>query len=266
MTTLIEWRQDLSIRTPTPERLSRGTGRPVRALARIGIYLVAIGLLGAFAQGGGGYGIFWAIVGTLMIVPLVRSKAASRRAHQHDLHDAAELAGALRSGRLPAAVEPTRLRAEGLQLEPGEVCFADGLPAETFQWYGDPAIHRQGVIVAWGSLGAWIFTAVANFLWWRHNKAGDKKAAPRWRDGELGSLWVTDRRYIILTAGREWVQLRWDLLARVALQPDGIAMVLDDVRALPIKLKLSSPAWHYTLLRLLAYGQIETDPRVRALT
>ena len=256
-----------AIRVPAPSSVPSGHSRLTRRLGRLGGFLLAIGLLGA-AAGGGPDGIFWAVVGAGMLVPLAREMAATQRAHREDLHEASLLAGALRSGRLPDAVAPTKLRAEGLELGPDETCFVDGVPVELLVFYGDPIVKREGFLVVWGSLFAWCVTAVVNYLWWTHNRAQARKAAPRWRDAEPARLWVTDRRYVIrsLAGDRAWFDLPWDLMSQVSLFKDGIGVVLDGRFNQPYKIRLANPTWHYALLRRLAYGQVDggLPPRAAA--
>src|SRR5438552_3017590 len=65
----------------------RFQGRPVRVLARVGAFLVILGLWTGLAGGGAG-GILWALAGALMMAPFVREQAARRRAYHQDLEAA----------------------------------------------------------------------------------------------------------------------------------------------------------------------------------
>jgi hypothetical protein len=228
-------------------------GRPARKLARFGVGLILIGAVGSLQSDASAQvnAVFWGLVGVAMLVPFFREKSADRAARRLDLDATAQLVDGLRAGRWPDTVDPSRLRAQGFGLEPGEVCFIDGVRVDFLKFYGDAAVQRQGFVVAWGSLFAWIATAVVNYLWWSHNRGQAKKAAPHWRDPEPVQVWLTDRRYIVhqLREGQEWFDVPWDVIARASAEADGLVLALVGATDKPFKLTIRNPVWHHTLLR-----------------
>jgi hypothetical protein len=219
--------------------------------------MLVVGVANA-AFGAHDAGVAWAVVGALLVIPFVRDRIATQEAERQDLADSAALRQELASGVRLVPVEPATRHACGRQLDLGEACLVDAVPVEVVSFYGDPAVIRQGVFVAWGSPLAWAATIFANLAFWQGRKNQERKAAARWRDPEAARLCVTTKRYFLsgLTEERSSIDIPWERISQFALEGDGIVIVLTDAPQRPIKVKSDNPAWHYALVQHLAHGAV----------
>lgn len=221
-----------------------------------GIVLVAIGA-DAVTRGDA----LWLIAG-IVVLAISLSLRLNDLAHRRsDRRAARALAKSLRRRELPTPVAPEAFEACGYRLEPGEICFLDGIDAELLGWYGNPYLARRRIVLAWGSPLAVGLSVFATFFFWRRNRKHQKKAAPRWRNPSPAHLWLTDRGFLLhgKKQQRSWICWRWSSIRACWLQRDGIAIILDD-NVPPVKLRCGAAAWAYVLAQYAATGQV-VQPR-----
>jgi hypothetical protein len=214
----------------------------IRRCTVAGGLLATIGLAGAKSASG----VAFLLVGLGLLVAAIAVRVHFAHSRQSDRAAAKELAEALRHGDKPPAVSPAALTAWGYQLEPGESCYLDGVPAECLSWYGDPVLIHRRVVLAWGGPLAWGISIFGTLFFWRRNRKKAKAAAPRWRDPESLRLWMTDRRFILHgeTGRKSWVQIRWESINDLGVEGDGLVIVLADAADLmPMKVRFGCAAW-----------------------
>lgn len=214
--------------------------RATRVAGQIGLVVLVVGAASVTKPDG----VLFVLIGALLVVVYMAARFRELSARGEGRSRARQLAQDLRSGHVPAPVTPTGLSEARISLEPSESCFVAGAGVEIVQWYGDPVLLTRPMFFVWGSPLAWFATGMGLFIHSRRNRKRAKKAAPRWRDPERATLWLTDRRLLMHGGqhGDTWVQIRWPSIRHAALERDGIVMVLDEHTQRPMKIRTSAAA------------------------
>lgn len=242
-----------------PVRFLRfSTLRWLRWTGRIGLIFVVVG---AEAVSNGDASILAVGLVLVSIYLFFRINDLSHR--RSGRRAACALADSLRQRQMPAPIAPKAFEASGYSLEPGEICYLDGVDAELVGWYGDPHLVQRRVFLAWGSPLAIGMSVFATTFFWRRNRKQQKKAAPRWRNPSPAHLWLTDRGFVLHGKKKDqsWIRWPWTSIRQCWLERDGIALILTDDSP-PVKLRFGEASWAYVLAQFHATGQV-VDPRPR---
>jgi hypothetical protein len=171
------------------------TRRVTRIVGQVGAVVLVVGAASVTKTDG----VLFVLVGAALVVVYIVTRFKDAGARREGRRAARQLAANLAAGQRPMAVAPAGLSEGGVPLEPGETCVVAGAPVEIVQWYGDPVVLTRPMFFVWGSPLAWSVTAMSFMLHARGNRKRAKKAAPRWRDPERARLWLTDRRFLLLS-------------------------------------------------------------------
>jgi hypothetical protein len=238
----------------SPPRGELGYGRrPGGRIFTVGVSLLALGLI-AIAHGG----VALIALGALLCAPRAYALIVASGLRSEDRAAAAACCARLASGGVPPAVEPLALRAEGLDLDQGEVCYLDGAPVEVLSYYGDPYVKQSIFGVFLGGPVAWVATMTTWLLVHERNKRRAKKAKPHWRDPEPAKLWITSQRLMLhgLAGGRSWVQLRYEHIVQADAESGGLVLSLVEGPRPLMKISLAHP----TSMCVLVDRLIDNDP------
>ncbi len=246
---------EIDVSAPRDE--PRDGRRPGGRMFALGVSLVALGLI-AIAHGG----IALIAIGALLCAPRAYALIVAASLRREDRAAASALRARLASGGLPPAIEPRALCAEGVDVDPGEVCYLDGAPIEILSFYGDPYVKQSIFAVFLGGPFAWVATMTAWLLVHEGNKRRAKKAKPYWRDPEPAKLWITSQRLILhgLAGARSWVQLRYEHIVQADAESGGLVLSLVEGPRPLIKIRLAHPTSLRALVdRLIADGPVGSD-------
>ena len=160
-----------------------------------------------------------------------------------------KLTAALAAGQRPTA------KTVPFRLSPDEACYAEG-PAQLWQFLeGDGTyVHKSGG--GFGLLGLAVVAGTAAGNRARRSRAG-REAAPRFRPVDEGTVYVTDKRFVI-HGQTQWTDL-WFENIRVATC-DGTSITFELSGAPPMQLHVWPIDYYFALFHFLAYNDIIEVP------
>lgn len=202
------------------------------------------------------------IVGLLILALPVYVLRARRRVIRHDVASASDLAMALRGGGALTPVDPSSVDTRGELLMPDEVCYLNGESGEMSLFYGKPVELTRGMVIAWGSPLAFIWSSIFTLGLMDRKRKKAARAAPQWREMTPVELWITSRRLLIKTRKTgQSLHIPLDEISSCSVEGDSLVIVGSRTNneipvEIPIRVRTEYASWCSVLLHFLINGQI----------